>query len=164
MDDALAVAEDLHLDVARALDHLLEVEPAVAEGGLRLGAGLRHQALELAHVGGDADAAAAAAGRRLDHHRESRCDFAVARACLGIVDPAVAAGNAGTPAASRRLACRDLVAHQADRLGARADEDQAGAAHRVGEAGILREKAVAGMDGVGAALLRAASRMAAMLR
>ena len=44
---SLAVAEDLHLDVAGALDQPLEIEPAVAERGQRLGARLRHQALEL---------------------------------------------------------------------------------------------------------------------
>src|SRR5205807_222309 len=71
MDEVAAVPEDLDLDVAGALDQLLDVEAAVAEGGFGLRACLRHQALELGKVVGDADAAAAAAGRRLDQDRES---------------------------------------------------------------------------------------------
>jgi hypothetical protein len=36
------VAEDLHLDVARLEDHLLEIALAVAEGGLGLAPALAH--------------------------------------------------------------------------------------------------------------------------
>ena len=152
MDHALAVAEDLHLDVAGALDHLLQVEPAVAERRLRLGAGLRHQALELLEIGGDADAAATTAGRRLDHDGKAGALDDGARR-LGIVDTAVAAGNARHAGCERRLARRHLVAHQADRLRARTDEDEAGIGHRFGKAGILGQEAVAGVHRIGAAAL-----------
>ena len=40
---ALAVAEDLHLDVARLLEVLLDVDGVVAEGGPGLGAGGRQR-------------------------------------------------------------------------------------------------------------------------
>ena len=68
MDDVAPVAEHLHLDMARALDQFFEIEPAVAKGGFGFGARLRHQPIELGAIVDDADAAAAAAGRRLDHH------------------------------------------------------------------------------------------------
>ena len=45
MDDvAVLVAEDLHLDMAGPLDHLLEIALAIAEGRLRLAAALQHAA------------------------------------------------------------------------------------------------------------------------
>ena len=62
----------------------------------------------------------------------------------------VAAGHRRHAGLRRHLARRDLVAHQADRFGARPDEDQPGALDRLGEGGVLRQEAVAGMDGVGA--------------
>src|SRR5206468_13019085 len=43
----------------------------------------------------------------------------------------------------------DLVAHGADRLRARADEDEAGVLDPFGEIRVLREEAVAGMDRLG---------------
>ena len=47
----------------------------------------------------------------------------------------------------------DLVAHGADGLGVRPDEDDAGFGQRLGEGRALGEKAVARMHGFGAALL-----------
>ena len=51
---------------------------------------------------------------------------------------------------------RDLVAHQADGLGLRADEDEAALLHALGEIGVLGQKAVAGMDGDRIGYLRGA--------
>jgi hypothetical protein len=48
----------------------------------------------------------------------------------------------------------DLVAEVADRLRAGPDPDQAGVQDRLGEVGVLRQEAVAGVDGVGAGLGR----------
>jgi hypothetical protein len=71
---------------------------------------------------------------------------------------AVMARASSSPSIGRH-ACRGcrparghLVAHQPDGLGARSDEDQAGIAHRLREGRVLGKEAVAGMDGVGAAL------------
>ena len=47
----------------------------------------------------------------------------------------------------------DLVAHRLDRLDVRADEGDARLGERAGEGRVLRKKAIAGMDGVGAGLL-----------
>ena len=49
----------------------------------------------------------------------------------------------------------DLGAHRVDRLGRRADPDQAGVLDRAGELGVLGQEAVAGVDGVGAGRLAA---------
>src|SRR5262245_15529943 len=67
-DVAVMVGEDLHLDVARLLDVLFEVDAAVLERALGfLACGLK-AGLEADVVAGDAHAAAPAAGRRLDEH------------------------------------------------------------------------------------------------
>ena len=54
------------------------------------------------------------------------------------------------PSSLRGALGGDLVAHQADMLGPRADEVHVMLAENFGEAGVLRKKAVAGMHGVGA--------------
>ena len=47
----------------------------------------------------------------------------------------------------------DLVAHGLDRLDVRADEHDPGLDEGLGEGGVLRKKAVAGVDGLGPGLL-----------
>ena len=68
-DVAVLVAEHLDLDMARIDDEFLDEDAVVAEGGrgfrLRPRKAFRHLAGRM----GDAHALAAAAGRRLDHHR-----------------------------------------------------------------------------------------------
>ena len=68
MDGVLAVSQHLHFDVPRA-QVAFQVDPAIAERRLRLGLGLRHLRAQLGLVLHHADAAPAAAGRRLDHQR-----------------------------------------------------------------------------------------------
>ncbi len=68
MDDILSVAEHLHLDMPRTFNQLLDIEPAIAEGRLCLGLRLRHEVMKLLGRARDADAAAAAASCRFDHH------------------------------------------------------------------------------------------------
>ena len=72
---AVVIAENLELDVARRLDVLLDVDVADAER--RLGLALRRldRVRQLARRAHDAHAAAAAAGGRLDDHRDSRCPW-----------------------------------------------------------------------------------------
>jgi len=66
---AVGVAEHLDLDVARALDELLDEDAVVAESVFGLGLARGEALVRLLVVPGDAQALAAAAGRRLDHHR-----------------------------------------------------------------------------------------------
>ena len=72
MDDvAVPVGEDLHLDVARLLDVFFHVDAAVLEGLFGFLPGRVEAGLEADVVAGHAHATAAAAGRRLDQHREA---------------------------------------------------------------------------------------------
>ena len=59
---------------------------------------------------------------------------------------AVRARHAGHAGGLHHLDGGHLVAHQADGLGARADEDEAALLDPLGEIGVLRQEAVAGMD------------------
>ena len=68
-DVALAVGQHLHLDVARPRHELLEEQRAVAERGLGLALAAREGLVHLLGPRHGAHAAAAAAGRRLQHHR-----------------------------------------------------------------------------------------------
>ena len=52
----------------------------------------------------------------------------------------------------------DLVAHDADVLGRGADEGDVVVFQDLGEAGVLGQEAVAGMDGVGPVISQAATR------
>src|SRR6185436_13592594 len=68
---ALAVGDQLHLDVVRVADHRLHEDGAVAEGVRGLAAARGERVLEAVDVGDLADAAPAAAGGGLDHQREA---------------------------------------------------------------------------------------------
>jgi hypothetical protein len=65
-----------------------------------------------------------------------------------ISEPALAPRHRRNARRCRRLARPRLVAHLADDVGAGTDEGKAGAFHRSGEIGVLRQKAIARMDGV----------------
>ena len=89
----------------------------------------------------DPHSAPASAGRRFDDQREADLvglagrhhrDTGLGRDPLGL----------------------ELVAAQPERLGARADEDEAGGVDGLGEVGVLGQEAIAGVDRVGAGLLR----------
>ena len=153
MDHVAAVAEHLHLDVARALDHAFQIEAAIAEGGERLGARLRKEAIELRDVARDADAAAAASRRRLDHHGET--DLLDDRVCHGrIVDAPIAAGHRRHASLRRNFARGDLVAHRANGFRARSNEDQPGLLDGFGEESVLGQESVARMDRIDAGAFR----------
>jgi len=146
---ALAVAEHLDLDMARALEIFFQVDGVVAEGRLGLGAGGRQRGGEFVLAVRDLHAAAAAAGGGLDQDRKA--DLAGDRECLGVGrDAAVGAGHDRNAEPRRRALGLDLVAHQADMRRLGADEMQAVIGEDFGEAGVLGQKAVAGVHGVGA--------------
>ena len=58
-------------------------------------------------------------------------------------------GHAGNTGPGRREAGVDLVAHRLDGTGRRTDEAPAGFSDRAGKRGVLGEKPVTGVDGIG---------------
>ncbi len=154
MDDVpLAIAQNLDLDMPRLGDEFLEEHPIVAEGR----AGFASRALEcLAQVAlaeRDAHALAAAARGRLDHHREAD-RLRNARRQLRLPDRFGVSRDDADPGLLREPLGFDLVAHQPDRAGRRADEGDALGLERFGEDRVLGQKAVAGVDRLGAAAAR----------
>src|ERR1700722_18308104 len=146
-DVAVVVGEDLELDVPRLLEKLLHVHLAVAEGGERLALGdadgVQQGGVGVHHP----HAAAAAAAGSLDDHRIADV-LGDAEILVDIVaERAVRAGHAGPAGGLHDFDGGDLVAHQADSFGAGAHEDEAALLDPLGEVGILRQKAVARMNG-----------------
>src|SRR5262249_41975738 len=71
MDDALAVAEHLHLQMARALQEAFEIERAAAEGGPGLGLRRVKLMFEACLILRDANAAATTTCACLEHDRKA---------------------------------------------------------------------------------------------
>lgn len=147
-DVAVAVGEDLHLDVAGLDDGLLQEDGGVTEGG----GGLAGRRLDgLAQRGGVLDAAhsaSAAAGDGLDEHGEADVvggadQFVHVGGGLGGAQDRYAGGAGGGHGAR-------LVAGQLQDVRAGADERDARLLARPGQLGVLRQEPVAGVDGVGA--------------
>ena len=155
---ARAVGQDLHLDVARVDDRLLDEHGRVAEGAL----GLAHAGLDrLAQVLGAVDpahAATAAAGDRLDEQREGIAAAASTRASTSVrrLDARQGrhAGRLGRGDGPR------LVAGQLEDLGRRPDEGDAGVGARLGQGRVLGQEAVARVDRVRARPARATATIA----
>src|SRR5512139_3498965 len=148
-DVALGVAEDLHLDVLGAHHAFLDEDLGLAE---RLAGFGDHAVVVLQQVFlavAAADAAAAAAVGRLQHHRIA--DLVGQRArFLDVFQVVVRARHHRDAGGDHRVARLDLVAHAADHLGRGADEADAAARADGREVGIFGEKAVAGMQGIAA--------------
>ena len=140
---AVRVAEQLDLDVPRPLDVALCEHAVVAERRLRLAPRRLERVRQLVVRAHDAHAAPAAAGRRLEEQREPEL-----LRLAGLDDRHARLG--GDPL---RL---ELVAAGAQRVGSRADPNEPGGVDRLCEIGALGEEPVAGMDRVGARLLRRA--------
>ena len=151
---AVVVGEDLDLDVPRPLDQPLDVERAVAERRLRLAPRRRDRL-------GERRAASRATRMPLPPPPAdalTRTGKPISRAAAAMPaslwSAGVRPGTTGTPACSisARAPIFDPIA--LDRLGRRADEDQAGVRAGLGERRALRQEAVAGMHGVGAGRAR----------
>ena len=146
---ALAVAHHLHLDVARMGQILLDVDGVVAERGACLRAGVGERVGEFVGARGHLHAASAAAGRCLDQHRVADLGGDLARRRV-VADGTLRTRNHGNAKAGGGALRLDLVAHDADVVGARTDEGDVVRLKDFGEAGVLGQEAVAGMHGFGA--------------
>jgi len=140
---AVHVGQNLELDMARAVQQLLQIHGAVAESGLGLAVRGGQRRVQLRLLADDAHPLAAAARRRLDHQREANAVRLVAQR------PVVQAGL--RPRHNRhtgplhQLARSQLVAHPADGVRRRADPHQPRVNDRLGELGSLAEEAIAGV-------------------
>ena len=144
---AVAVGENLELDVAGFLDVFLEVNGAVAEGFF----GFVFGDIELFGEGdvvvGDAHAATAAAGDGFDD--DGVADLAGDFDRLGLVgDGAVGAGDGGDLGFADGVLGDGLVAHHGDGFGVGADKLDVTGLALGGEFGVLGEETVAGVDGI----------------
>ena len=149
---AVLVGQHLHLDVPGPGQVALEVDLGAAEVGLGLAGGRLHGLGGVLRGGDDLHAAPAAAVRGLDGHGPA-VEVAERHDLLGRGEGLGAAGDTRDAGLLGRDAGADLVAHDLDGLGRRADEGDAALGDGAGEVGVLGEEAVAGVDPVGAALL-----------
>jgi hypothetical protein len=144
-----AVGEHLELDVARVAEELLHVDDVAAERRRRLAAGQR-DGVEQGGMGvHHAHAATTAARRGLDQHRVADLLGEIAVDLVVVAERATGARYARHACLAHGTDRGDLVAHQTDGVGARADEGEAAAFDLLGEIGVLGQEAVAGVDGVG---------------
>ena len=104
-------------------------------------------------VGRDAHPLAAAAGRRLDHHRIADAG-GDPRRLVGVGDDSEMSRHSRDAGLGGERLRRDLVAHRLDRRGRWADEDDPGRLERAREGGVLGEEAVARMHGIRPCLSR----------
>src|SRR5262249_49175114 len=111
-DAALAISDDLDLDVARARQQALDVDVAAAESGLRFGAAARVGLVEPGGAGDGADAAPAAARDRLDHDRAAGAEAPQRFAGLGETGGLLRPRQRRYVAAGGELARGRLVAEQ----------------------------------------------------
>jgi hypothetical protein len=152
-DVATGVAEHLHLDVARPLDHLLQEDARVAECRLRLALGALQEAGEVWLACDEAHAATATAGHRLDHHGVAYTLGLPGERLRPLLVTGITRHDRNSRLGGNRLGL-GLAAHAAHGLRRGADELQAGLAHGLREVGVLGEEAVARMDRLGLGLER----------
>ncbi len=143
-DAAVLIGEHLEFDVPRRFDETLEVDVGVGEPGHLLGGRRLESARELARIAHDPHAPSASAARRLQDHGEAD---AFGKLCgVGRVFQDARAGQERKAVFHRLGARADLVAPEAHRRRARPDEGEAALLAELGEVGVLRKKAVTGMN------------------
>ena len=148
-DSALAVAHDLHLDVACTVDQPFGIECAIAEGGLGLHRATLESLGDLGVLAHGPHAAPAAAGNRLDH---DPCTGMLGeeRFYTGKVSRALGAGQQRRPGLGGMGPSLHLIAKQVELLGSRSHEDQPRFGTGTGKDRILGQEAVAGMNRIAA--------------
>ena len=151
-DVAVVVAEHLDLDVARRRDHLLDVQRAVPERGLRLGRGALVGVVERRRAPSTSRMPLPPPPAAAFSSTGKPSSSAAASASSGPAIPSVP-GTSGTPAARISAFARALSPIRSITLGRRADEDEVVVLARADEVGVLGDEAVAGMDGLAAGRL-----------
>ena len=150
---AVGVGEHLDLDVPAAFDQALQHQRAVAERALRLAPRAGQRRRQLVRRPHQPHAAAAATGHRLDQQRKAE-PVGLGRQVRVVLPLAQVAGGAGHAGLGHAALGQRLVAHRRDGAGRWADEHQPGVQAGLGKGGVLAQKAVAGVQRIGAALAR----------
>ena len=154
MDDAGAIADNLHLDMAHARQIALDIERVVAERRLRLGLAALPCGVQFLRCADDAHAAPASAGDRLDHDGAAGAKLVKEGRDLIARRGGVVAVRHGNATGARQCAGLGLVTKQVEGFRGRTDEGDAFRRRRAREGGALGEEAVAGMHGVAAGARR----------
>src|SRR5581483_5599859 len=147
-DAAGPVAKHLNFDMPRPRHHLLRVNVIETEGGARLRTASFVRLLDVVGAMDGADAAAAAARDRLDHHRSALAERGEERARLVESGGTVGAAQNGNSRSFGEFARANLVAEEIEHLGAGADERDTRFGASPGERGILAQESVAGVNRV----------------
>ena len=149
---AVAVSNQLNLDVARFLHELFHKHTVIAETVACLVAATGEAFKGLFVVVRHTQALAAASGAGLDHHRVPYALGNLHR-LLGRLDRTVDTGDAVHSSRSSQLFGLDLVAHSGHGIVLGADEDNAFLFHPFGKLRVFTQKTVAGMQRLCAGLL-----------
>ncbi len=158
-DVAVLVGDHLRFDVARLVQVALDEAFAAAERRDRLAGRRLEQLGDLLDGAGHLHAASAAAEGRLDRDRHPVL-LGERDHLVGVLHRVGGTGHQRSLRAGGDVARGDLVTEVADRLRAGPDPDQPGVDHRLGEVGVLRQEAVAGVNRVGAGLLGGLQQLA----
>jgi len=148
---AVAVADDLHLDVARVLDVFLDQHAIVAEGRLRLALGADDRGGKFAGRVDDTHATAATAGGRLHQHRKADSVGGRSQGRLVLSFPVITRHQRHAGLFHQGLGS-GFRTHCDHHIGGGADEHQSCIHASLRKPSILRQKSIARMHGFGAAL------------
>ncbi len=143
-DVAAAVAEELHLDVARTLDVLLDVHAGVLEVGLRQPRDRCPRRVQLGGRAHQAHADAPAAAGALQHHRKA--DAFALRVRRRDIGQQSGAWQQRHALGLRQRARRVLQPERAHLRRRRSDEHETGGDAGLGERRVLGQEAVARVD------------------
>ena len=153
IDVAVLVAQDLHLDMAGAQDHLFQIALAIAKGGLGLAPAFADLVGQLLGAVDRAHAAPAAAPAGLQHQRIA--DFGGLTAHLvHVIAQHLGGGDHRHAGLDGHAPRRSLVAQRPHGGRRRADEGDARRFAGIDEIGVLGQQAIARVDGIGARQFR----------
>ena len=148
---AKTVGHDLKFNMPGVKDQFLQVHFPVAEAGLRLGLGGGEGRSQFFRAVDPAHPPAAAAGAGLDQHRVAD-GLGHYRRLGGVFHRPVGAGHHRHPNLLHQGPGGGLVAHLVEHRRGGSDERQAALFAQLGKFPVLRQKAVAGMNRLAAAL------------
>ena len=139
------VAQHLDLHVAGPIDESLDIHAGIVERVRRLVASHRELLLELLGLAAHPHALPAPTRCRLDDHGKPDARRLVPGR-LHVVDRSLGAGHDRNARGDHGPTGLGLVSHRANHVGGGTDERETGAIADLGELGVLRQEAVAGMD------------------